>query len=106
MEFFMKCFNLVVVLFLTTIISACSSVSNFSLPNLYSSDTTITESIQRSIVANEQFVSAKPISIETHQGHVRLSGYVKTIRQSDVAADIATKTAGVRKVENELIVRK
>ena len=96
----------VLMLVVFSFLPACKTVSNFSLANFYRSDAAIRESIQTSIAASDLFTDLKPIQVEAHQGQVILSGYVKTIRQSDVAGDIATKTAGVRAVENNLIVRK
>lgn len=69
------------------------------------SDAAITASIKTAIESDIQF-SGVPVRIETHKGQVQLGGYVKTIRQSDTAADIAGKTPGVTMVENNLIVRK
>lgn len=68
-------------------------------------DNEISLSVQSALVNSNQFVGI-PITIQTVQGNVSLSGYVKTIRQSDVAADLASKVEGVKFVENNLIVRK
>ncbi len=51
-------------------------------------------------------LAAVPIHIEVHNRAVLLSGYVKTIRQSDTAGEIASKVPGVKSVHNGLIVRK
>jgi hyperosmotically inducible protein len=47
-----------------------------------------------------------PIQAQVTDGVVVLNGYVKTIRQSDTAAMVVAKVAGVRTVQNNLIVRK
>ena len=51
-------------------------------------------------------LSAVPIHIETQRGTVFLSGYVKTIRQSDMAGELASRVPGAKSVHNGLIVRK
>jgi len=72
---------------------------------LNNSDGNITASVHAKLNESGQF-SGVPITIETQNARVRLSGYVKTIRQSDVAADLAAKVPGVAGVDNNLIVRK
>lgn len=51
-------------------------------------------------------ISIDTIHIETNKDTVYLSGYVKTIRQSDEAYIAALRTPGVKAVENNIIVRK
>ncbi|WED43579.1 BON domain-containing protein [Legionella cardiaca] len=70
-----------------------------------SSDDAITASVNQAMMRNRILVDV-PVHVETHQGNVMLSGYVKTIRQSDTAGDIALKVPGVKTVQNNLIVRK
>lgn len=65
----------------------------------------ITSSVQAAF-DNEPVLRGIPIKIEARNETVRLSGYVKTIRQSDMAAFIASKVNGVKVVDNNLIVRK
>ncbi|ADG25599.1 periplasmic, osmotically inducible protein Y [Legionella pneumophila 2300/99 Alcoy] len=45
------------------------------------------------------------IHVESNQNVVILSGYVKKIRQSDIAEQIARQVQGVQSVENRIIVR-
>jgi len=45
------------------------------------------------------------VHVDTNQNVVILSGYVKKIRQSDTAEQIARQVPGVQNVENNLIVR-
>lgn len=45
------------------------------------------------------------VRVESNQNVVMLSGYVKKIRQSDVAEQIARQVPGVKTVENHIIVR-
>lgn len=45
------------------------------------------------------------VRVETHDKTILLSGYVKKIRQSDLAEQIARQVPGVQQVENQVIVR-
>lgn len=71
----------------------------------HSSDETLTTSVSQAMMNSKTLMNV-PVHVEAHQGTVVLSGYVKTIRQSDTAGDIASKVPGVKTVENNLIVRK
>ena len=68
-------------------------------------DASITAAIHEEMSHND-YLSALNIHVETNQHVVLLSGYVKTIRQSDTVEALATKTPGVKSVQNDLIVRK
>ena len=70
-----------------------------------SKDASITASIHENMLHNEN-LSTLNIHVETNKRVVLLSGYVKTIRQSDTLEELATKTPGVKSVQNDLIVRK
>lgn len=79
--------------------------SGHSLFSPSHSDQTITASVNNAFMNNPDLASV-PIHVETQKGVVFLSGYVKTIRQSDTAGYVATKVPGVQSVQNGLIVRK
>ncbi|KTC66609.1 osmotically inducible protein Y- like protein [Legionella adelaidensis] len=57
-------------------------------------------------IHSDKHLANLPIQVQVANGVVVLSGYVKTIRQSDTAAEIASKVKGVQSVQNNLIVRK
>ena len=102
----MRKFSLAVLL--TTLVLTLSSCQTFDTTGLFNaphSDSAITASVNDALLNSHQF-SGIPVNVVTHKGNVTLSGYVKTIRQSDVAADLASKVDGVKVVENNLIVRK
>lgn len=86
-------------------LSGCAGWNNQNFLNIRPSDEVITSSVTRSLT-NNRITANVPIQVETHNGVVSLSGYVKTIRQNDVANDIAAKVEGVRSVENNLVVKK
>lgn len=88
------------------LLSGCQTMSGQGfMPSQQNTDASITASIQAGMDNNPQLAGI-PVRIETKNGNVQLTGYVKTIRQSDLAADLASKANGVRFVENNLIVRK
>ncbi|MBN9231232.1 MAG: BON domain-containing protein [Legionella sp. 40-6] len=75
----------------------------FTNPSFQGS-TSLTESVQEALMSNDDLAVA-PIRVETWQNRVILSGYVKKIRQSDMAEQIARQVPGVQGVENRIIVR-
>lgn len=74
----------------------------FSLP---ATDNSLAVRVNDAIRADKHLANL-PIQVQISEGVVNLSGYVKTIRQSDTAAEIASKVSGVKSVQNSLIVRK
>ncbi len=85
--------------------SGCQMSTGESIFPHRHSDEAITASVNQAMMNNRNLVNV-PVHVETHQGNVMLSGYVKTIRQSDTAGDVASKVPGVKSVQNNLIVRK
>lgn len=78
---------------------------NQSIFQLPSSDAKITNSVLETMLTTEGLANLN-VHVETIDGVVMLSGYVKTIRQSDMSEDVARKTPGVKSVRNNIIVRK
>ncbi|WP_298628433.1 BON domain-containing protein [uncultured Legionella sp.] len=70
----------------------------------YPSGMTLSQSVQDALMSNPDPVIAR-VHVETNQNVVILSGYVKKIRQSDTAEQIAQKVPGVQSVQNNIIVR-
>ncbi|KTC76143.1 phospholipid binding protein [Legionella birminghamensis] len=91
-----------------SLLAGCQSISGFSgynQPFLANSDEQISNAIRTSFSENEILEDA-PIQISSDHGVVTLSGYVKKIRQADVAEQIASQVNGVKTVENRIIIRK
>ncbi|TAL63302.1 MAG: BON domain-containing protein [Legionella sp.] len=65
---------------------------------------TLNQSVEGALMGTGDPVLGK-IHVESNQHEVVLSGYVKKIRQSDVAEQIAGQVPGVQTVVNHLIVR-
>ena len=68
------------------------------------SATTLDQSVRNALMRSEDPAIAQ-VRVETRQNVVVLSGYVKKIRQSDVAEQIARQVPGVQSVENRIIIR-
>ena len=83
----------------------CQKTTNQSIFQLPSSDAKITTNVLETMLTTEG-LSNLNVHVTTLDGVVTLSGYVKTIRQSDMSEDVARKTPGVKSVQNNIIVRK
>ena len=68
------------------------------------SDTSLTTSVRDAFMQNGEPMLAQ-VHIQTVESKVILSGYVKKIRQSDLAEQLARKVPGITEVENNIIVR-
>ena len=64
-------------------------------------DATITANIKTKM-ADDPVVNAADVDADTSEGHVILTGVVKTEKESERAAEIARKVPGVKSVKNAL----
>jgi len=67
------------------------------------SDAYITKKINKAF-KNEKLLMDTTIRVETRSGIVTLTGYANSLAVSEKASDICRHTAGVKKVENLLII--
>lgn len=88
-----------------TFLVGCQSLTHEDFFKAHPNDTSITTAVLEAML-NDENLSTVKVHVETNQGVVLLSGYVKTIRQSDNAEEIAKKTDGVKSVRNNIVVRK
>ncbi len=70
----------------------------------YVDDATITSKIKADYVGSDR-VSASDVKVETMEGTVLLSGFVKTGAEKDRAESIAKSVKGVKSVKNAIVVR-
>jgi osmotically-inducible protein OsmY len=70
----------------------------------YVDDAAITTKIKAQMAENK-FVSATSISVETLNGVVMLSGFAKSTTEKDTAEGIARGVKNVKSVRNEIAVR-
>lgn len=95
----------VVLGFLLSFLLGCHYSTPDSFFGFGRSDQRLGQVVSNAIAANPE-LARMPIKVAVNQGVVTLNGYVRTIRQSDKAGDIAIRVNGVRLVENNLVVRK
>jgi osmotically-inducible protein OsmY len=70
-------------------------------------DRTITQQIRKQVVGKDDFsVNAKNVKIITNDGVVTLRGPVKTPEEKATIASLASKTAGVKRVDNQLEIER
>ena len=84
--------------------AGCAVTRDQSTVGEYVDDSTITTRI-KAAMADDPTVSATSISVETLQGTVQLSGFAKSRLEKTRAAEIARDTNGVKRVENDIVVR-
>lgn len=70
----------------------------------YVDDSWITTKVKSEMVA-ENDVKARNISVNTTKGVVRLTGTAATVQESNRAAEIARKVAGVKAVHNDIRIQ-
>lgn len=99
----------ILVLFFLFSLVGCQS--NQATANLFSPLTPLVtpssnldQKVQEALMRHDDPAIAQ-VHVQTRQDVVILSGYVKKIRQSDVAEQISRQVPGVRAVENNIIIR-
>jgi len=97
--------GLIIALSLVFMMGCHTQDTTFNVFDFQSKDESITTAVKETFAQNPLLAQTK-INVQTEHHVVALSGYVKTIRQSDMAADIASKVNGVKSVQNDIIVRK
>lgn len=79
------------------VLSACASPPP-------SSDARLASRIKQQIAQTEGIGSASSVNVETHNGVVILSGFIKTEKQKDDAVQTALKVDGVQQVFDNITV--
>ena len=83
---------------------ACASTSTSESVGGFIDDSTITAKVKEAIVAAPG-LSSLETKVETYKGVVQLSGFVNSQQDATRAAEVAKGVAGVKSVQNSLIVR-
>lgn len=86
-------------------IQGCQYVPEVNWFQSRPSDSMISREVLNALNQDPELTNIK-FHVETSEGIVYLSGYVKTIRESDEALRISSQVSGVKRVENNIIVRK
>lgn len=82
----------------------CAPTAKQSGTGEYINDSVITTKI-KTLIFNEPTLKSAEISVETFKGVVQLSGFVSSRASVNKAVEVARSVAGVKSVENDLIVR-
>lgn len=96
--------KLLLVGFLSVIISACSASPNAESTGEYLDSSTTTTKVKASLV-DELGTSGFAVKVKTYKDEVQLSGFVDTPRIKQRAGSIASGVDGVRGVRNDIIVK-
>ncbi len=84
--------------------TGCTATATKESTGEYIDDTSITARVKLALVGDER-VRARDVEVETFRGTVQLSGFVDNADQKTRAGEIAAATAGVRRVQNDLVVK-
>ncbi len=84
--------------------AACAIGREQSSAGQYIDDSVVTTQIKAKYVKSDA-VDASAIKVETLKGTVQLSGFAKSENEKDQAAKIAKTVAGVKEVENDIVVK-
>jgi osmotically-inducible protein OsmY len=84
--------------------SGCAVTRGQETAGAYVDDITLTTRIKSRFYENKE-VAGSSISVETLNGTVLLSGFVKSTNESSTAEKIAREVPGVKEVRNEIAVR-
>lgn len=85
-------------------IAGCGGTSRQASTGAVIDDAVITTKVKSSFVADQK-VSASNISVSTDKGVVTLTGTAKDRQEARKAAELAQQVAGVRAVENRIVVQ-
>ncbi len=95
---------LVAALFGAMTIAACSSSSTTESTGQYVDDAAITSKVKAALL-DDSGLKSFDIGVETYKDVLQLSGFVNTNQVKARAGDVAAGVAGVRSVENNLVVK-
>jgi len=90
---------------LASLLAGCAVFNDRETAGEYIDDSGKTASIKSALIA-EPTLRATEIHVDTFKDTVQLSGFVSTYDQVRTAERIARNTSGVKKVENNLKVRR
>jgi osmotically-inducible protein OsmY len=96
--------QLVIVLFLTTLIAGCSGTRTTESTGEYFDDSVITAKVKAEILG-DPMLKVFQINVETFKGEVQLSGFVDSAKASARAVEIARRVKGVTSVKNNMVVK-
>lgn len=84
--------------------SGCAQTHASESTGQYVDSSAITAKVKAQLLADD-YIKSFPITVNTYNDVVQLSGFVESEFQRTRAAEIAAQVKGVRAVENALVVR-
>ncbi len=84
--------------------SGCASTPYRESTGEYIDDSTITTKVKAAL-ARDPDVSAMQVKVHTYKGVVQLSGFVDNKQEKQRAAELSREVGGVRRVENDILVK-
>ncbi len=89
---------------LITTFMGCAATTKHESTGQYVDDSAITTKVKAAIF-EEATLKTLQINVKTYQGVVQLSGFVDSARSVSKAGEVAGRVEGVKKVENDLVVK-
>lgn len=85
-------------------LAGCAGTSSSTSTGQYIDDAAITAKVKTELLKTEK-VGGWNVNVETFKGKVQLSGFVSSPEEKKKAEELAKNVAGVKSVENDLIVK-
>jgi hyperosmotically inducible protein len=86
-------------------LTACSGSATSRSTGTYASDEWITAKVNTNLTG-DPVTKARDINVDTFRGTVQLSGFVDSQEEKERATQLAQSVDGVKKVVNNLVVKK
>ena len=98
-----RLFSLLAILSVLTL-TACAGTATSRSTGTYIDDKTISAKVEAKL-AGDSLTTALDVNVETYDGVVQLSGFVDSPKTMERAEQLAGSVEGVKRVENNLILR-
>lgn len=95
---------IIVWLLCVSVLLGCAGTPTRSSTGEYIDDSVVTANVISELAKSDE-TSALSIEVETFRGVVQLSGFVDSSSEKEAATRVAERVAGVREVENDLVVK-
>lgn len=86
------------------LLAGCAGSPTAGSTGQYIDDATITAKVKTELLRAQE-VGGWDVNVETFKGKVQLSGFVSSPEEKKKAGELAKNVAGVKSVENDLIVK-
>jgi osmotically-inducible protein OsmY len=94
----------ILILLTVFVLVGCAGTKSSRSTGTYLDDKTISTKVKSQLAA-DSLTQALQIEVETYNGVVQLSGFVKNKKSKERAEEIAKSVTGVKEVKNNLLLR-